>query len=69
VAQGWRLEFEWLELSREQKRQLLTLVGDCGGEWWGRGRAEFSGRADALRCLKSVSSDRGIRGRLLYWLS
>jgi hypothetical protein len=69
MVQGWRLEFDWTGLSHQQKRRLLTIVGDCGGEWWGRGRAEFGGRDDATRCAVQATSQSGVRSHLYYWVA
>jgi hypothetical protein len=36
-------------LPRESQIRLLIAIGDCDGEWWGNGRAEFSTMEDAVR--------------------
>jgi hypothetical protein len=48
----WMVEFAgWAHLSREHRRLLLAVVGDCAGEWWGDGRAEFWSRGAALSAM------------------
>jgi hypothetical protein len=46
----WRLDFAgWNALPREHQVRLLIAIGDCDGEWWGDGRAEFTSMDDAIR--------------------
>jgi hypothetical protein len=47
-----RLEFPWHSLTAEQKARLLIAIGDCDGEWWGEGRAEFPTWAAAAKALE-----------------
>jgi len=38
----WRVEIlEWERLPLALQRDVLMLVGNLGGEWWGAGQAEF----------------------------
>jgi hypothetical protein len=48
----YQLDFtDWMGSSYDQRRLLLTVVGECGGEWWGDGRVEFRRMEDALRAV------------------
>lgn len=47
----WRLDFEWSSLSPEQRARLLVVIGDCDGEWWGEGRAEFPSCEAAVKVV------------------
>jgi hypothetical protein len=63
---SWRVEFpEWRTLSNEQRRRLLVVIGDCAGEWWGAGRAEFWSRQSALEAIDMASDMLGIMPHLL----
>lgn len=63
--QTWRVEFdEWQELPPSRKRLLLQAVGDCGGEWWGNGKAEFWSREAALEAV-GVAAGLGLLGRFM----
>jgi len=38
----WRVEIlRWAALPPTNQREVLRLVGELGGEWWGGGQAEF----------------------------
>jgi hypothetical protein len=48
--QKWRLDFSgWETLGLKQRALLLIAIGDCNGEWWGSGRAEFATSEDAMK--------------------
>jgi hypothetical protein len=62
--QSWFVEFdEWSTLPRTRQRLLLSAVGDCGGEWWGQGKAEFWTRDAAIEALGKAAG-LGLSGRL-----
>ena len=55
---SWRVEFaEWRSLSHDQRRRLLVVIGDCRGEWWGAGTAEFWSRQAALEAIGMAADD------------
>ena len=38
----WRVEIlRWAALTAGNQKDVLRLVGELGGEWWGAGQAEF----------------------------
>lgn len=62
---SWRVEFsEWKTLSHEQRRRLLVVIGDCAGEWWGAGLADFSDRQAALEAIGMAADVLGLMPRL-----
>jgi hypothetical protein len=59
----WTVEFDgWKDLSTDQKRFLLTVIGDCSGEWWGEGRAAFWCRQAALDAITRVIALGAVSG-------
>jgi hypothetical protein len=62
---SWRVEFsEWRGLSHEQRLQLLKVIGECSGEWWGAGMADFVDRQAALAAIGMAADVLGLMPRL-----
>ena len=57
----WRVDFSsWQALDPARRRQLVFLIGENEGEWWGAGRAEFPDHHKALTFARTACEAVGV---------